>query len=151
MAKLTLNDVDLNGKTVLMRVDFNVPIKDGVITDDNRIVQALTSIRTVVEGGAKLILTSHLGRPADAPDPEFSLKPVADHLAELVDVPVHFAEDCVGPKRSKVVDEARAGVLFADENVRFHPGEKKNDPEFAKQLAVATYICVNDAFSSSHQ
>jgi len=151
MAKLTLNDVDLNEKTVLMRVDFNVPIKDGVITDDNRIVQALKSIRTVVEGGAKLILTSHLGRPADAPDPEFSLKPVADHLAKLVDVPVHFAEDCVGPKRSKVVDAAKAGEIILCENVRFHPGEKKNDPEFAKQLAEGADLFVNDAFGSSHR
>src|SRR5690625_4141397 len=151
MAKLTLNDVDLNEKTVLMRVDFNVPIKDGVITDDNRIVQALKSIRTVVEGGAKLILTSHLGRPADAPDPEFSLKPVADHLAKLVDVPVHFAEDCVGPKRSKVVDAAKAGEIIFCENVRIHPGEKKKDQEFAKQLAEGADLFVNDAFSSSHR
>lgn len=135
----------------MMRVDFNVPIKDGVITDDNRIVQALKSIRTVVEGGAKLILTSHLGRPADAPDPEFSLKPVADHLAKLVDVPVHFAEDCVGPKRSKVVDAAKAGEIILCENVRFHPGEKKNDPEFAKQLAEGADLFVNDAFGSSHR
>src|SRR5690625_25818 len=113
MAKLTLNDVDLNGKTVLMRVDFNVPIKDGVITDDNRIVQALTSIRTVVEGGAKLILTSHLGRPADAPDPEFSLKPVADHLAKLVDVPVHFAEDCVGDRKSTRLNSSHVAISYA--------------------------------------
>ena len=95
MAKLTLNDVDLKGKTVLMRVDFNVPIKDGEISDDNRIVQALKSINFVVDAGAKLILTSHLGRPGGSPDPEFSLKPVADHLETLVDVSVRFATDCI--------------------------------------------------------
>lgn len=151
MAKLTLNDVDLNGKTVLMRVDFNVPIKDGVISDDNRIVQALKSINAVVDGGAKLILTSHLGRPADAPDPEFSLKPVADHLAKLVEAPVHFAEDCVGPKRTDVVNNANTGEIILCENVRFHPGEKKNDPEFARQLAEGADLFVNDAFGSSHR
>jgi phosphoglycerate kinase len=132
MAKRTLNDVELKGKTVLMRVDFNVPIKEGVISDDNRIVQALKSINFVTNAGAKLILTSHLGRPADAPDPEFSLKPVADHLATLVDVPVHFAEDCIGEKREAVINAAKDGEIVLLENVRFHPGEKKNDPEFAK-------------------
>ena len=151
MAKLTLNDVELKGKTVLMRVDFNVPIKEGVIGDDNRIVQALKSINFVVDAGAKLILTSHLGRPANEPNPEFSLKPVADHLATLVDVPVHFAEDCIGEKRDEVVNKAKAGEIVLLENVRFHPGEKKNDPEFAKQLAKGADLFVNDAFGSSHR
>ena len=151
MAKLTLNDVELKGKTVLMRVDFNVPIKEGVIGDDNRIVQALKSINFVVDAGAKLILTSHLGRPANEPNPEFSLKPVANHLATLVDVPVHFAEDCIGEKRDAVVNKAKAGEIVLLENVRFHPGEKKNDPEFAKQLAKGADLFVNDAFGSSHR
>ena len=151
MAKLTLKDVELKGKTVLMRVDFNVPIKEGVISDDNRIVQALKSINYVVDGGAKLILTSHLGRPANAPDPAFSLKPVADHLAKLVDVPVHFAEDCIGETRGQVVAAAKAGEIVLLENVRFHAEEKKNDPEFAKKLSAGADLFVNDAFGSSHR
>jgi len=151
MAKMTLHDVELKGKTVLMRVDFNVPIKNGVISDDNRIVQALKSIRFVVDAGAKLILTSHLGRPSDAPDPEFSLKPVADHLATLVDVPVHFATDCIGPERDKVVEDAQFGEIVLLENVRFHKEEKKNDSEFAKKLSAGADLFVNDAFGSSHR
>lgn len=151
MAKLTLNDVELKEKTVLMRVDFNVPIKNGEISDDNRIVQALKSINHVVSEGAKLILTSHLGRPAGSPDPEFSLKPVADHLATLIDTKVHFAEDCIGEKRTNAVDAADFGEVVLLENVRFHKGEKKNDPEFAKQLAEGADLFVNDAFGSSHR
>ncbi len=151
MAKLTLKDVDLTGKTVLMRVDFNVPIINGVISDDNRIVQALKSIRFVIDAGAKLILTSHLGRPADAPDPEFSLKPVAEHLATLVDAPVHFATDCIGPERDKVVAAAKPGEIVLLENVRFHKEEKKNDSEFAKKLSAGADLFVNDAFGSSHR
>lgn len=151
MAKRTLRDVELKGKTVLMRVDFNVPIKNGVISDDNRVVQALESINFVVDAGAKLILTSHLGRPSGTPDPEFSLKPVADHLATLVDVTVHFAEDCIGEKRKNVVDAAQPGEIVLLENVRFHEGEKKNDPEFIKQLADGADLFVNDAFGSSHR
>src|SRR6056297_3438650 len=151
MAKLTLKDVELKGKTVLMRVDFNVPIKGGKISDDNRIVQALDSINYVVEHGARLILTSHLGRPAGEPDPEFSLKPVADHLKSLVDVPVHFAEDCIGEKADSVIESAGEGEIVLLENVRFHAEEKKNDPEFAKQLAKHADLFVNDAFGSSHR
>lgn len=151
MAKLTLKDIDLKGKTVLMRVDFNVPIKEGIISDDNRIVQALKSINFVVDAGAKLILTSHLGRPADAPDPQYSLKPVAEHLATLVSVPVHFAEDCIGEKRDKVVNAAKPGEIVLLENVRFHREEKKNDAGFSKQLATGADLFVNDAFGSSHR
>lgn len=151
MAKQTLRDVDLKGKTVLMRVDFNVPIKDGVISDDNRIVQALESINFVVDAGAKLILTSHLGRPSGTPNPEFSLKPVAEHLATLIDATVHFAEDCIGSKREEIVNEAATGDIILCENVRFHAEEKKNDSEFAKQLAEGADLFVNDAFGSSHR
>lgn len=151
MAKLTLKDVDLKGKTVLMRVDFNVPIKEGVISDDNRIVQALKSINFITDAGAKLILTSHLGRPADEPDPEFSLEPVAEHLKTLVDVPVHFASDCIGEKRKKVVNEAKHGEIVLLENVRFYPGEKKNEAGFAEELAQGADLFVNDAFGSSHR
>lgn len=151
MAKLTLKDVDLKGKTVLMRVDFNVPIKEGVISDDNRIVQALKSINYIVDAGAKLILTSHLGRPADEPDPEYSLKPVAEHLKTLVDVPVHFASDCIGEERKKVVNKAKPGEIVLLENVRFYPQEKKNEAKFAEELAEGADLFVNDAFGSSHR
>jgi phosphoglycerate kinase len=151
MAKKTLKDVELKGKTVLMRVDFNVPIEDGKITDDNRIVQALESIKYVTGAGAKLILTSHLGRPAGEPDPEFSLKPVADHLKTLVDVPVYFAEDCIGEKADSVIEKAGTGEIVLLENVRFHNEEKKNDPDFAKKLAAHADLFVNDAFGSSHR
>lgn len=151
MAKLTLKDAELKGKTVLMRVDFNVPIKDGVISDDNRIVQALDSINYITEAGAKLILTSHLGRPGGEPSAEFSLKPVAEHLEKLVDVPVFFAEDCIGEKADRVIENAKPGEIILLENVRFHPGEKKNDPGFAKELAKHADLFVNDAFGSSHR
>lgn len=151
MAKKTLKDVELKGKTVLMRVDFNVPVENGKITDDNRIVQALESIEYVTEAGAKLILTSHLGRPADKPDPEYSLKPVAEHLKTLVDVPVHFAEDCIGEKADTVIEKAAMGEIVLLENVRFHKEEKKNDPGFAKKLASHADLFVNDAFGSSHR
>ena len=151
MAKKTVKDVELKGKTVLMRVDFNVPIKDGKIGDDNRIVQALDSINYVVEHGAKLILTSHLGRPGGEASKKFSLKPVADHLATLVDVPVHFAEDCIGEKAEKVIKAAKLGEIVLLENVRFYPEEKKNDPKFAMKLATHADLFVNDAFGSSHR
>jgi len=111
MAKKTLKDVELKGKTVLMRVDFNVPIKEGKIGDDNRIVQALESIKYIIDNGAKLILMSHLGRPGGESSAEFSLKPVADHLQTLVDVPVYFAEDCIGEKAEKVIKKAQEGEM----------------------------------------
>ncbi|MAO63572.1 MAG: phosphoglycerate kinase [Balneola sp.] len=151
MAKLTLNDVEVKDKKVLMRVDFNVPIKDGTITDDNRIVQALPSIKHVIENGGLLILTSHLGRPAGEFDPEFSLKPAADHLATLVDANVHFAIDCIGEKAESVIEKADFGDIVVLENVRFHPEEKKNDEEFSKKLAAHGDLFVNDAFGSSHR
>jgi len=151
MAKRTLKDTDLKGKTVLMRVDFNVPIENGTITDDNRIVQALDSIRYVLDADAKLILTSHLGRPGGKPEEEFSLRPVAEHLKTLVDAPVHFADDCIGEKAEQVINEAETGEIVLLENVRFHPEEKKNDPGFAKKLAAHADLFVNDAFGSSHR
>lgn len=151
MAKLTLKDVELQGKTVLMRVDFNVPIKNGEITDDNRIVQALESINYITAAGAKLILTSHLGRPGGEPDPSLSLKPVADHLGTLVDATVHFAPDCIGDAADSVIEKAENGEIVLLENVRFHEEEKKNDPEFAQKLARHADLFVNDAFGSSHR
>jgi len=151
MAKLTLNDVEVKGKKVLMRVDFNVPIENGKITDDNRIVQALPSIKHVIENGGLLILMSHLGRPAGEFDPAFSLKPTADHLSTLLDAKVHFAEDCVGEKAESVINKAEFGEVVVLENVRFHSEEKKNDKSFSEKLAAHGDLFVNDAFGSSHR
>jgi len=151
MAKLTLNDIDVKEKKVLMRVDFNVPIIDGKITDDNRIVQALPSINHIIDNGGLLILTSHLGRPNGEVDPEFSLKPVADHLATLIDAKVHFAGDCVGDKASSAIEAANFGEVVVLENVRFHKEETENEDIFSGQLASHADIFVNDAFGSSHR
>ncbi len=151
MAKLSIEDIELKGKTVVMRVDFNVPLKDGVIGDDNRIRQALPSIKHVIESGAKLVLLSHLGRPKGEPKPEFSLKPVAEHLETLVSYRVWFGEDCIGEKARKAVEKASAGQIVLLENVRFHPEETKNDPEFSKALAAHGEVFINDAFGSSHR
>ena len=151
MAKKTLRDIDIKGKTVLMRVDFNVPIIEGIITDDNRVVQALPSIQYIVDQGAKLVLTSHLGRPKGHPNSEFSLRLVAQHLASLMSVPVHFANDCIGEAAEKAISTAKEGEIVVLENVRFHIGETENNPQFAQQLAVHADIFVNDAFGSSHR
>lgn len=151
MDKMTLKNVDVNSKNVLMRVDFNVPIENGKIGDDNRIVQALKSINYVTEHGGKLILMSHLGRPGGSRDESLSLKPVAEHLQTLVDSKVHFAEDCIGEKASSVINQAKEGEIVLLENVRFHKGEKANDKEFCKQLAEHGDLFCNDAFGSSHR
>lgn len=151
MAKLTITDLDVKGKKVLMRVDFNVPLENGRITDDNRIVQALRSINFLIDKGAQLILCSHLGRPKGEFDQEFSLKPVADHLSNLVDVPVHFAEDCIGEKATSVIEASGPREIVLLENVRFHSGERANDPDFCKALAAHADLFVNDAFGSSHR
>lgn len=148
---MTLEDVEIDGKKVLMRVDFNVPIEDGEIGDDNRIVQALRSINHVTKSGGKLILMSHLGRPGGEVDESLSLKPVAEHLQTLVDTNVHFAEDCIGEKAKSVIKQAGNGEIVLLENVRFHKGEKANDEEFCKQLAEHGDLFCNDAFGSSHR
>jgi len=151
MKKMTLKDIDISDRKVLMRVDFNVPIEDGEIGDDNRIVQALPSMNHVIEHGGKLILMSHLGRPGGKVDKSLSLKPVADHLQTLVDTTVHFAADCVGEEATSVIDEAEEGEIVLLENVRFHAGEKANDEDFCKQLAEHGDLFCNDAFGSSHR
>ncbi len=151
MDKMTLKDVDVDGKKVLMRVDFNVPIENGKIGDDNRIVQALPSINHVTEHGGKLILMSHLGRPGGEVDESLSLRPVAEHLQTLVDTNVHFAEDCIGEKAESVIEQAEDGEIVLLENVRFHAGEKANDDDFCKQLAAHGDLFCNDAFGSSHR
>ena len=151
MSKLTIRDLDVKGKKVLMRVDFNVPVENGVITDDNRIVEALPSINYVTEKGGLVILMSHFGRPKSSDDKEFSLKIVADYLAGLVTTKVHFAEDCIGETAANVIASAKSGEIVLLENVRFHKGETKNDPEFSKSLASLGDVFINDAFGSSHR
>ena len=148
----SVKDLDLKGKRVFIRVDFNVPIKNGVIGDDTRIRSSLPTIRYALDQGATVILASHLGRPKGKPNPEYSLGPVAKRLSELLDRPVEFAEDSIGDAARKAIEKAAAGgkvVLL--ENLRFHPEEEKNDSDFARQLAELADVYVNDAFGSAHR
>ena len=150
--KLGLNDLDLKGKKVFCRVDFNVPInEDGTIVDDTRILAALPTIRHIIDHGGKLILASHLGRPKGTPVPEFSLAPVAPYLAKLLGRPVAMAPDCIGPKVEALADFLQEGDILLLENVRFHSGETDNDPYFCEQLAKLADIYVNDAFGTAHR
>jgi len=151
MGKLSISDLDLRGKRVFMRVDFNVPIEGGRITDDTRIEASLPSIRYVLEKGGRLILASHLGRPKGKPEPKYSLKPVAARLTELLGKQVAFAPDCVGPEVEKMVSSLRDGDALLLENLRFHAEEEKNDPAFARQLAALCDVYVNDAFGTAHR
>ena len=146
----TIKDLDLKGKRVFVRVDFNVPIENGTISDDTRVRAALPTINYASEHGATVILASHLGRPKGKPKPEFSLKPVADHLAKLLGRQVAFAPDCIGPKAAEVIAANRGGVILL-ENLRFHNEEEANDPTFAKALADLADVYVNDAFGSAHR
>ena len=151
MNKKTVRDIDLKGKRVLMRVDFNVPMQDGKVTDDQRIRASLPTIRYVLDHGAALLLMSHLGRPKEGPDPEFSLKPASKVLAGLLAHPVQMAPDCVGPAVEALARALRPGQVLMLENTRFHPGEEKNDPALARQMASLADIYVNDAFGSAHR
>ena len=151
MDKKTVRDLDLKGKRVLMRVDFNVPMKDGAVSDDKRIRASLPTIQYVLDQGASLILMSHLGRPKGGPDAEFSLKAAAETLAKLLEKPVKMAPDCVGPEVEALAKALRPGDVLMLENVRFHKEEEKNDPAFAKQLAGLGEVYVNDAFGSAHR
>lgn len=152
MAKKTIADVDVQGKTVLMRVDFNVPLDDQLqVTDDRRIQMALPSIKSVTQRGGKLILMSHLGRPKGEPDPQFSLKPAADRLAELVEAPLAFAADTVGSDAQAKVAALEPGGIVVLENLRFNPGEKSGDAEFASKLAAMADVYCNDAFGTCHR
>jgi len=152
VAKLTVRDLDVRGRRVFVRVDFNVPFAaDGSIRDDSRIRAGLPTIRFLLEQGAIPVLTSHLGKAKGKPDPKFSLKPVADRLAELLDRPVTFVPDCVGPAAQQAVAAAEAGSVLLLENLRFHPGETANDPDFCRELARLADAYVNDAFGTAHR
>jgi phosphoglycerate kinase len=151
MAKVSIRDLDLNGKRVFMRVDFNVPLASGgkEITSDKRIRASLPSIQYALEHGAGLVLASHLGRPKGKRNPEMSLAPAATRLSELLGKPVKMAPDCVGPEVEAMLPAS--GEVLLLENLRFHPEEEKNDPEFAKKLAALCEVYVNDAFGSAHR
>ena len=152
MNKKTIEDINVKGKRVLVRCDFNVPLNEkGKITNDNRIVAALPTIKYLMDHGARVILCSHLGRPKGEFKPEFSLKPVAKRLSELLEREVPLAEDVVGPSAHALAEKLQDGDVMLIENVRFHAEETKNDPEFAKQLASLAEIYVNDAFGTAHR
>jgi len=147
----TIRDVDLAGKRVLIRVDFNVPLKDGAVGDDTRIRASLPTIRHVLQAGASAILCSHLGRPKNKAVPEFSLRPVADHLGELLGGPVAFVAATVGPEAERAARALKPGEVLVLENTRFDPGEEANDAAFARQLASLAEFFVMDAFGSAHR
>jgi phosphoglycerate kinase len=152
MAKLSVRDLDPKGKRIFMRVDFNVPLNDaGEITDDTRIQASLPTIQYLVERGGRLILASHLGRPKGKPNPKMSLKPAAIRLAQLLGKPVAFAADCIGPEAEAAAKALKDGDVLLLENLRFHPEEEKNVPEFAQKLAALAEVYVDDAFGSAHR
>ena len=154
MNKKTIRDVDVRGRKVLVRVDFNVPLEEGRVADDTRIRAALPTIQYLLDHGAAVILMSHLGRPKGQPNPKYSLRPVAEHLSALLGKPVKFSPEPVGPQAEALARDLKPGEVLLLENTRFHPGERKNDPEFARQLAALAGpdgIFVNDAFGSAHR
>ena len=150
-SKKSITDIDVKGKKVLVRVDYNVPIKDNKVTDDTRIVAAMPTLEYLLSHGAAVILFSHLGRPKGGSDPKFSLRPVAAHLSGLLGKPVAFADDCVGSIAEAAARTLKPGEILVLENTRFHPEEEKNDPELARKMASLADIYVNDAFGSAHR
>ena len=151
MSKLSLTDIDVAHRRVFMRVDFNVPMREGVITDDTRITAALPSIRYVLDRGGRLILASHLGRPKGKPEAKYSLQPLVGPLKELLERPVLFAHDCVGQETETMARALKDGEVLLLENLRFHAEEENNDPGFSRQLAALCEIYVNDAFGAAHR
>lgn len=151
MTKLSIRDLDLAGKRAFIRVDFNVPIKDGHVDDDTRIRAAIPTINYATDHGARVVLASHLGRPKGQRVDKYSLKPVAVHLAQLLGKPVAFADDCVGQPAEEKVAGLKDGDVLLLENLRFHPEEEKNDDNFARQLASLCDVYVNDAFGAAHR
>jgi phosphoglycerate kinase len=149
--KKTIRNLEVQGKRVLVRVDFNVPMRDGQISDDRRIRESLPTIQYLLERGAKVILMSHLGRPKGKRDPQYSLRPVAQRLSELLGRPVRFLEDCVGEAVEQAVQAMAPGEVALLENLRFHPEEEANDADFARALARLGDLYVNDAFGSAHR
>ena len=149
--KKTIRDIDVKGKKVLVRVDFNVPLKETGVGDDTRIRAALPTIQYLLDGGAGVILCSHLGRPKGGPEAKYSLKPVAEHLSGLIGKPVKFAPDCIGPEASAAASELKPGEVLVLENTRFHAEEEKNDLGMAEQLASLADLYVNDAFGTAHR
>ncbi len=146
-----LEQMDIAGRKVLIRVDFNVPIKNGVIQDDNRIVQSLPTIRMALDKGAAVVLCAHLGKPKGKPDPAYTLAPTAKHLSDLLNLDVALAPDCVGPEAARLVAGLQPGRVLMLENLRFHAGEEGNDPEFAKALAQGIDVYIDDAFGTAHR
>jgi phosphoglycerate kinase len=151
MNKLTIDDIQPAGKRILVRVDFNVPLEKGLISDDTRIVESLPTIKKLLKDGGRVILMSHLGRPKGRPAPEYSLKPVAQRLSERLGSPVGFAPDCIGEETQRLSRTLKNGDCLLLENLRFHAEEEANDPAFAKALAANGDVFVNDAFGSAHR
>lgn len=149
--KKSVRDINIRGKRILVRVDYNVPIKEGKVVDDTRIRAAMPTLNYLLEHGAAVILCSHLGRPKGGPDPKYSLRPVAEYLSEILGTPVAFSEDCIGPIAQAAAQAMTPGSVLILENTRFHPEEEKNDESMAQQLASLADVYVNDAFGSAHR
>lgn len=151
MAKLSIRDLDLAGKKVFIRVDFNVPIEGGKVEDDTRITASIPTLQFATDKGARVILASHLGRPKGKRDQKYSLKPVANHLGKLLNREIAFSSDCIGEEAAAVVNGLKDGEICLLENLRFHPEEEANDPKFSEQLAALCELYVNDAFGTAHR